>query len=186
MRHHGAGRGRTRCVQRAGFTECEWPSCSPAGTRDPMPALVPHRSPCRGNSCSWGFWPWCPRKEGLCGHVLSRCSAGPGPAPPLGTQDIWPENDISCCAYFAIGPTEVPGLMVDSRHFPGISQAVNHPLPSGHACRASPTTQQPQHAWPGTGQGPGSCTTCHRYGPMLQGSPSKILAMTVFALGHHR
>lgn len=27
--------------------------------------------------------------EGLCGHVLSRCSAGPGPALPLGTQDIW-------------------------------------------------------------------------------------------------
>lgn len=67
-----------------------------------------------------------------------------------------PENDIPCRAYFAIGPTEVPGLMVDSRHFPGISQAVNHPLPSGHACRASPTAQQPQHAWPGTDQGPGA------------------------------
>lgn len=41
-----------------------------------------------------------PSTGGPCGFMLSRRSAGPGPAPPSGTQDVWPWNTTSCRGHF--------------------------------------------------------------------------------------
>ena len=173
-----------QCARRAGFTEC-WPSFSPAGTRDPMSAFLWEPMQGRvlwGNSCIWRSWPWCPTQR-VC---VDMCS--PGVLQGLDLPFHWAHRISGCeniCRdHFVTGPMEVLRLMVDSPHFPGchLPCALWPCLPSissGTAAlmrvaRPRPRTLELYYS------------TCSKCGPLLQGSPPKILATTVFARGHPR